>query len=84
MSPRKITFSGLLNLTINYRDKTSIKLCDHAQYASRGDNPFLEKALPEEKQVYFERQLTWALRFLSPLTRYFREGDLRAEFASFF
>jgi hypothetical protein len=53
-------------------------------YASRENNSSLEKASPEEKQVYFEQQLTWALRFLSPLTRYFREGDLRAEFASFF
>jgi hypothetical protein len=55
-----------------------------SMYASVKDNSFLEKESPEGKQVYFERQLTWVLRFLSPLTRYFREGDLRAEFASFF
>ena len=53
-------------------------------YASREDNSSLEKESPEGRQAYFERQLTWVLRFLSPLTRYLREGDLRAEFASFF
>ncbi len=55
-----------------------------SMYASREDNASLEKESPEGRQAYFERQLTWVLRFLSPLTRYLREGDLRAEFASFF
>jgi hypothetical protein len=55
-----------------------------SMYASRENNSSLEKESPEGREVYLERQLTWVLRFLSPLTRYFREGDLRAESASFF